>query len=59
MLSKEEIEKKDKIMKEMIKELSILYNSCEPCELSDKAYIICKNCEECINQYFEKKVEGK
>lgn len=61
-LLQKEIEKKDKIIDEMAEELSIQYNSCEPCELSEKAYIICKNyknCEECIKQYFEKKVEGK
>lgn len=35
-----ELEKKDKIKNKMIKELARLYNSCEPCELSDKVFLI-------------------
>jgi len=53
-----DIEKKEKIIDLMIKELSNQYNDYEPCYLDDK--MECKkykDCKECIKQYFEKKVE--
>lgn len=51
------IEKKDKIIDLMAREIDTLYSGCEPCTLSFN--IACKHikCEQCIKKYFERKVE--
>lgn len=55
----EEIEKKDKIIDEMARELINQFSHYEPCclefETECKKY---KTCEDCIIQYFERKVSG-
>lgn len=52
-----ELEKKDKIIDLMAREIDTLYSGCEPCTLSFN--IACKHikCEQCIKKYFERKVE--
>lgn len=58
-----ELEKKDKIIDEMAKELGKQFSSYEPCyldnEIKQEECTRYKNCQDCIKQYFEKKVEGK
>lgn len=53
-----EIEKKDKIIDLTVKELKKQFSRSEPCylyfEVECKKY---KTCEECIKNYFERKVE--
>lgn len=57
---KTELKKKDKIIDLMVETLSKQFNNYEPCWLDDemecKKY---KNCEDCIKQYFERKVENE
>lgn len=53
-----ELEKKDKTIKLMKEELANQYNNYEPCYLDDE--MNCKKyetCEDCIKEYFERKVE--
>lgn len=55
----EELEKKDKIIDEMSMYFGSGLSMCEDCEKCFESEDIYKCCQECIKQYFEKKVEGK